>query len=124
MTSDASLRAAQRDSVGPAKKGIHVNESLHIVIAGSFAARMGRDVPATLIDPEKASTELGALSVAVRHRQAHTCVVTPDGALKLEFGEGLTIEVPSDPQYEAWQMGAPQAKIISMPGGELAVWEA
>jgi hypothetical protein len=47
-----------------------------------------------------------------------------DGRLELVVAGGALLEVPVDPQYEAWQLVAPGGvRLVSLPGGELAVWE-
>lgn len=51
--------------------------------------------------------------------------VTPIGTLTLDFLSGATIEVPSSPSYEAWQVEGPgEYLVVCSPGtsGDLAVW--
>lgn len=46
--------------------------------------------------------------------------------LRLCFGSGATVTVPSDPHYEAWEVSGPgNFLVVCVPGssGELAIWE-
>lgn len=51
-------------------------------------------------------------------------VSTDDGVLHIEFTDGATLRCNPDPDTEAWQVvgGNPQALVVCLPGGELAVW--
>lgn len=45
--------------------------------------------------------------------------------LTLELDSGAGISVPVDKRYEAWRVVGPGGyRVISLPGGELAVWSA
>lgn len=48
------------------------------------------------------------------------------GGLALAFDDGTRIEVPAGREFEAWTLAGPGGidglKIVSMPGGELAIW--
>ena len=47
------------------------------------------------------------------------------GALIVTFKGGGRLKVEPDPRYEAWNVAGPDgALVVSMPGGELAVWSA
>lgn len=47
------------------------------------------------------------------------------GALRMAFGDGSLIHVTADKAYEAWNVSGPRgALVVSMPGGELAIWSA
>jgi hypothetical protein len=44
------------------------------------------------------------------------------GALELKIG-GVTLTVPQNDEFEAWSVTGPKGlRIISMPGGSLAIW--
>jgi hypothetical protein len=49
-----------------------------------------------------------------------------DGRLLLVFGDDSRIDVPSGQDFEAWNIAGPGGpeglKIVSVPGGELAIW--
>jgi hypothetical protein len=54
-----------------------------------------------------------------------TATIEPDATLRMVFEGGFTIEVPQDPQYEAWQLAGPGKQLIVCPpedDGTLAVW--
>ncbi|GAB3407660.1 DUF6188 family protein [Flindersiella endophytica] len=56
-------------------------------------------------------------------RTAASALAYDDGRLELRFGDGGTIDVPSDERYEAWNLTGPGGlRVVSMPGGELAIW--
>lgn len=47
------------------------------------------------------------------------------GALDVTFDGGGHLRVEPDPAYEAWNVSGPNgALVVSMPGGELAIWTA
>lgn len=46
-----------------------------------------------------------------------------DGRLELIFGDGSKIGVPADEGYEPWELVGPGGlRVVSVPGGEVAVW--
>ena len=48
-----------------------------------------------------------------------------DGTLEIMFADGISVNVPPDPDYEAWEFtGERGAKLISLPGGDVAVWKS
>jgi hypothetical protein len=48
-----------------------------------------------------------------------------DGSLSLEFEGGITVDVTTDKAFEAWELVADSGfKIVSMPVGDLAIWQA
>ncbi len=50
--------------------------------------------------------------------------VSDDGALSLAVG-GTTLRCGADPDFEAWNYDGPGGRrVVSMPGGRLAVWDA
>jgi Family of unknown function (DUF6188) len=100
------------------------NDWLKLVIASMFSTRDGGpDVPTALIHPEKATSDLGALAVTLRFQRLSKCYIAKDGTLTLGFESGLTITVPPDAHYEAWDLDHKLFKVIAMPGGELAIWD-
>ncbi|WP_067867588.1 DUF6188 family protein [Nocardia vermiculata] len=47
------------------------------------------------------------------------------GALTLGLDSGAALRVPSDSDYEAWSVAGPGGyRVVSLPGGELAIWSA
>ena len=52
--------------------------------------------------------------------------VDAQATLQLAFGDGATITVPADPQYETWQVNGPgNFLVVCVPGtsGDLSIWE-
>jgi hypothetical protein len=49
-----------------------------------------------------------------------------DGRLELDFSDGSYIKVPAGEDFEAWTLagpgGADGLKVVSIPGGDLAIW--
>ena len=47
-----------------------------------------------------------------------------DGRLDIDFTDGGTLVVVSDPKYEAWEASADDGfKVVSLPGGGLTAWK-
>lgn len=45
------------------------------------------------------------------------------GGLRIDFADGSRLLVAADEDYEAWTVAGPNGlKVVSEPGGELAVW--
>lgn len=64
--------------------------------------------------------ELNLLGLIVERATAYK-----DGTLGLEFADRSALWVDPDPDYEAWEYaGDGGSKVISLPGGELAIWKA
>jgi Family of unknown function (DUF6188) len=49
--------------------------------------------------------------------------VAADGTLQIAVGTGV-VEVPPNPQFEAWDLSTPAFKAVCVPGGELAIWDS
>lgn len=50
-------------------------------------------------------------------------VVDESGVLSISFNNGVKIVSVPDGQYESWTMAGPKGQmVVSMPSGELAVW--
>lgn len=86
----------------------------------SFRADGGR---MSIIDPEGDRAQI----VPVLYLQAQTLssVKVSDGHLVIEFTNGSMILSAPHPDYEAWEYFAPEQdpeRVISLPGGELAIW--
>jgi hypothetical protein len=52
-------------------------------------------------------------------------VSTDGGTLMLDFTDGSSLRCPPNDRYEAWEVagGSPESLVVSMPGGELAVFD-
>jgi len=48
-----------------------------------------------------------------------------EGGLRIDFQDGSRLLVAADPDYEAWTVAGPDGlKVVSEPGGGLAVWSS
>lgn len=74
-------------------------------------------------DPDGDKTRLSA--VLGLFGRAATSALIVEGELRIGFADHWLLRVPPSDHYEAWSYsgaGKPPTKIISMPGGELAIW--
>lgn len=77
----------------------------------------------TLVVPEGSPAGLGPAVELVRRDVAHA-EAFKDGHLELSFGDGATLGVPADEGFEAWELVGPDGmRTVSLPGGDLAVWQ-
>lgn len=52
-----------------------------------------------------------------------SAVASKTGSMRLVFDNGWHLNSRADPSFEAWEVQGPGGwRIISMPGGKLAVW--
>lgn len=79
--------------------------------------------PDPSLDPRTLAPLLGIMRQVIGSGVAFN-----DGRLELLFQDGAIIGVPPGADYEAWTLtgpGGPVAlKVISVPGGDLAIWPA
>jgi hypothetical protein len=93
---------------------------LKITISGPF--RMKRaNTDWVDINPEADDPLLGEAIVALRYKPLGSCSITKSGTLLLEFGPALTLAVPSNGRYEAWELDHRTFKLICEAGGGVAV---
>jgi hypothetical protein len=93
---------------------------VQITIEQDFRLRyLGRD---RKLSPEGDLEELGAAAVLYR-KVVHRVLAYQDGRLEVRFRDGTHIWVPSHSEYEPWQVEGPAGLlVVSVPGGELAIW--
>jgi hypothetical protein len=93
-------------------------EDVEVVIESPFTLT-SRDLTVTL----DAREDLGPL-LALYPDTLASLSVGSDCTLRITFVSGASLEVPADPQYEAWQVAGPAgALVVCQPGGEgLACW--
>lgn len=98
---------------------------------GSFELRIeqpfelrGVDGRPALLSWEGDPTVL-APALAVLHAEVDVALAFKDGRLELRFGDGGSLRVPASEEFEAWTLVGPLGlRLVSMPGGELAVWSS
>lgn len=67
-----------------------------------------------------AATHLIAL---LRAGPAQSAIVNTDGVLEIAFANRARIKALPEDNYEGWELDGPKGlKIISCPGGDLAIW--
>jgi hypothetical protein len=92
---------------------------VEIVIASPF--ELVKDEDRWVLDPER--PEEIAPAFQVLWRIVSNVTVENDGRLVIGFFDGTIVNVPSDPDYEAWEIVAENGlRLICMPGGEVAYW--
>lgn len=80
----------------------------------------GRNI---VLSPEEDSGESFQPIRELLGRTVETAEVNHKGALSVTFEEGSHVWVEPDPDCEAWNVSGPNgALVVSMPGGELAIW--
>lgn len=95
--------------------------TLEIRIEGPFVWQLGTGQPVK-IDPEAETTEIGP-ALALFGRAIDRLTAMKDGALEILLTDGSSVAVPASETYEAWSIAGPRgSRIISTPGGTLAVW--
>ena len=81
------------------------------------------------IEPENAATL--APAIVMLRRVVSSATAAAAGSLVVKFVGGLDLAVPAGMKYEAWEAvgphtpgetGVEQWRVVSMPGGELAIW--
>lgn len=78
----------------------------------------------TIHSPEPFSDNSGPLD-SLREEINATSTAEKDGILVLTSADGLSLRVAPSADFEAWALAGPRGqKIVCLPGGELAVWEA
>lgn len=62
--------------------------------------------------------------LAVSRLTMSECVAFKDGHLEIRFTDASLISVPATEDLEPWELSGPDGlKVVSVPGGELAVWK-
>lgn len=99
----------------------HILGDFELRISGAFSykSRIG----AGMIDPDAHPEDLGPILRSARSGLLKGRVGS-DGHLELQFGDGMLVDVPTSDEYEPWQIVSSSGlRVISMPGGQLAIWQ-
>ncbi|MFC1436650.1 DUF6188 family protein [Streptacidiphilus sp. N1-10] len=76
-----------------------------------------RDV---VLDPGRQDV---AAAIGLFGARVLSAVASKTGSMRLVFDNGCHLNSRADPSFEAWEVRGPGGwRIVSMPGGELAVW--
>jgi hypothetical protein len=74
--------------------------------------------------PDDPHPELAPLQALADQTITDSSIDT-DGTLSLTFSNGNSLQVGPDGEYEAWDISGPKhSKIVCLPSGELAIWDA
>jgi len=77
-----------------------------------------------LVVPEEAA-HLDIVLAAVLRATVEGASAFKDGHLELRLDGGTVLRVPPDEGFEAWTVTGPGGiRLVSLPGGELAIWES
>lgn len=93
----------------------------HVVFEGGLVLTAA-DGTEHELEPESGGERLAPL-LGLLHARVERADAFKDGHLELEFSGGAHLHVPVSPDYEAWSIIGPNGlRLVSLPGGELAVW--
>jgi hypothetical protein len=107
---------------------IEFDYQIRLLLDGRATVTIG--TPATLridgsavtVDPEEIDPNAAAF-IALRSREVTSASAAEDGTLHMSFAGDAELAVPPDPAYESWLMSHRNgARIVCVPGGELAIW--
>ncbi|ORA51976.1 hypothetical protein BST22_13730 [Mycolicibacterium chubuense] len=100
---------------------LQLSEGHFVLIASPFT--LVREGMLVAFSPEEDPDEaFGPIRQLIR-RAVVEATADESGLLRICFGDGTALQVPSDDAYEAWNVSGPGgALVVCMPGGELAVW--
>ena len=102
---------------------LQLSEVYFISISSPFTVEL--DGKSTRLSPEEDSDHSFEPIREMVGRAIAEAGVHPAGALDVTFEGGARLQVEPDPHYEAWNVSGPNgALVVSMPGGELAMWSA
>jgi Family of unknown function (DUF6188) len=81
----------------------------------------GTEMP---LDPAADPAGLAAVLAVVR-QGVRSVAALKDGRLVIAFSDDSGLSVPADDSFEPWTIACPNGmKIVSVPGGGLAIWKA
>jgi Family of unknown function (DUF6188) len=98
---------------------LHFTGGITVTFGGPIEVAAAPDGPVVPFGLDGVALLLPLLNGEVTH-----VGVSDDGALFLTVG-GTTLRCGADPDFEAWNYTGPGGRrVVSMPGGELAIWDA
>ncbi len=97
----------------------HGVDTVHIRIESPFVVEVGE--VETLVLPEQPETV--AVMLPRLRRKVVSIGAFDDGHLEVGFDDGSSLSVAATEDYEPWGLTGPSGlRIVSIPGGEIAVW--
>ena len=107
-----------------ASVGLLVSNGIYVDIEVPFIY-IGPNGTESTLDPDGNAVDLAPI-LQVRRLGTTECMAFKDGRLGLKFDDGSELRVSKGLEFEAWGISgvgeAAGLRIISMPGGELAIW--
>jgi hypothetical protein len=88
-------------------------------IEGPFTLRQPDGEELSLMPEETPS--LGP-ALRLLRREVSSARAHKDGRLEVLFSDGSSLSVGPDQHYEAWELAGSGQRLVSTPGGDLAVW--
>lgn len=77
-----------------------------------------------VVDPQDLPSEQELAEALLGRTLEHATADAATGALDLTLEAGVRLEVPSDPDFEAWSLvRLDGSQTVSLPGGRLSSWE-
>jgi hypothetical protein len=94
-----------------------------IRIGGRFLVRFGQKLLAFTPDERHDHRSDFGSALDLYGMTIEEITAFEDGALEIVFEGGTVLSVPSDAQYEPWELVSKDGRrIVSLPGGGLAKW--
>lgn len=101
---------------------LYTDAGYEIRIEEDYTVTTGQST--TTHSPEPASDNAGPLDL-LNEQVITAATADADGTLSLTVANGATLQVVPSEDFEAWTLAGPHGhKIVCLPGGELAIWEA
>lgn len=98
------------------------NDTFEVRVGEPFV--LSRDGHERVLNPEEDPTSVGSV-LSLLHQTVSGAVAFKDGRLELSFSDGASLNVPVGQDFEAWELVGPGGlRVVSLPGGDLAVWRA
>lgn len=115
---------------GQALEAVKVDYTVGFEFSHGYYVRVENDFVVTIrdiqfrISPENDSADSTTERLQPLVSETVTSAVAHDsGTLVLTFANAASLQVEPDTHYEAWTFAGPKgAKVVCMPGGELAIW--
>lgn len=100
---------------------LQIDDVHFVAVSSPFVVDL--DGETTLLSPEDDPEDAFEPVLHLIGQTIEAATVDPVGALNITFEGGARLHVGPDPDYEAWNVSGPDgALVVSMPGGELAIW--
>jgi hypothetical protein len=97
-------------------------DSYYVTIEEPFTVRTPGGADDVVLDPEGDPTRM-APALGLLRQDLEEAIAFKDGRLELTFVDGTALSAAVSEDHEAWNVVGPAGlRIVSMPGGELAVW--